>query len=454
MVATDTDTVLVAGAGTAGAAAALLLAAKGVRVVLADARRRDRVGASWINGVEAPLFRELDLPEPPDDVVFFHGRRFLLQDPTGAARAIVDDPPQQEVDMRALNAWLIDECERAGVELRFGAKVAIGEAGPDGRVASVRGREQTFAAIVDASGLTAQLAATFDAPRDLCSAWQGVYEVKHTGQARDALGRYGARDGDIVSIAGIEGGYSVMNLMLLPDAERVAILTGAMHRDELRSGARIASDFVRSQPWIGRRLLGGGGLIPLRPTEHAPVDDRLLRIGNAAGHVFPQHGSGVAVGMRAAWHAAQAISAGLQLGALDAKSLWPAVVAFQRGSGAMCAHYQPLRYVSQTFTPADARTLIDAGVLSGTSVRRALAQQSMGADPVSLLGSVLHARRLAPLVPRMAAAGLLAAEITRHWRRFPERGAGPDYDRWAAWAEKLLDRARALADLAPVERSA
>lgn len=436
--------VLVVGAGSAGAAAALFLASKGVAVDLVEARKRDNAGAGWINGVETSLFAELDLPAPPKGVQALHARRFRIFDPSLQSQTVVENPPLAEIDMRALNAWLLDLCDKAGVNSRFGARATIGDVADNAREVRIRNRTERYAAIIDASGLTAQAAASFNAPIDLCSAYQAVYEVRHSGQARDYIGRLGARDLETISVAGVEGGYSVRNVCLFEEGSKVAVLTGAMYRPALRSGARIASDFVKSQPWIGPRLFGGGGLIPLRALDHCPVDDRLVRIGNAAGQVFPQHGSGVAVGMRAAWHAAHAISAALQIGELDARGLWSYARNVQTGVGAMNAHYQPLRYLAQSFTPAEAKLLIDADIISAKSVAHALEQRLAGADVATLFGSLRHARALLPMVPRLATAGAIGVEMLRHWKAFPERGPGPEYDSWARRAERLFTRAAAL----------
>lgn len=441
---TELPAVLVVGAGTAGAATALFLAAKGVPTLLVDARQRANVGASWVNGIELSLFDELDLPRPPEGVLFAHARRFVMQPPGDAPRVVVEQPATAEFDMRALNAWLIDLAIERGVQTRFNCPARIDHIDETGAFVTLHQHRARFELVVDAAGITAHNREHWNPGLDICSAFQGVYRVTSTGQARDFMGRHRVAELENWSQPAVEGGYSVLNAMLDRDAEHVAILAGAMKRPGLRSGARIASDFVRGQPWIGARVFGGGGLIPLRPPRRPLVEDRVVRVGNAAGQVFPQHGSGVAPGLRAAWHAAQAIAGASQLADYSTRGLWAYAANYERTAGAICAHYQPLRYVSSSLLPEQAALLARAGIIGPTSVATALAQLPMRGDPTAAIGVIRHARELAPLLPRLSMATALAFEMLRHWRSFPTRGPGPELDRWQRHADRLMQRAALL----------
>jgi flavin-dependent dehydrogenase len=203
-------------------------------------------------------------------------------------------------------------------------------------------------------------------------------------------------------------------------------------------------EFIRSQSWIGKRLFGGGGLIPLAPGEPSHVDDHLVRIGNAAGHVFTQHGSGVAPGLRAASLAANAIACAFQMGNTRADGLWAFDHQWWSGPGAVGAEYQPLRYLSSSLTLDELAVMIEAGIITPLSVRRALAQAPMDRDLRVAARVVRHGRKLRALLPRLAATVLLADQLATHARRYPARGPRGGYDGWRDGWHRKLDRARAL----------
>ena len=56
--------VAIVGAGTAGAAAALLCARRGLRVLAIDRAPLERAGAHWINAVPTRLFDEAGIARP------------------------------------------------------------------------------------------------------------------------------------------------------------------------------------------------------------------------------------------------------------------------------------------------------------------------------------------------------------------------------------------------------
>lgn len=445
------DDAWVIGAGSAGAATALWLARKGVRVQLIDARPRHAVGASWINGVLPELLRELEVADAPG-VVAHTPHAFVMQVGTAGPRATVPTPPVVEVDMAAMTAALLTRCEQAGVTLRFGARVRIGDATPQGREVTCDGETIRIPLVVDAAGLPVGShakslggRASEAALRDLCSAWQGVFHVNDLAAARGFFEARGLPDDVTLSMAGIEGGYSILNVSLNAEASQVAILTGAMHRDGLRSGAQIARDFVATMPWIAQRLRGAGGLIPLSPLDHTLVEDSLLRVGNAAGQVFPLHGSGVMPGLIAAGLAANAASAALQIGDLSAGQLWPYAWEYQTGHGAICARYQPLRSLSDGLTADEAALLVAAGVVGPDSLRVGLAQEPPVRDPRVVAGVASYAGRFAPLLPRLLRALYLEDRMARHWAAFPrQRPRGPLV--WAERADRLLAASRLLQD--------
>lgn len=444
---------LVVGAGTTGTFLAYCLAVRGVPVVLAERRTLGNAGARWINGVERDLLTSLQLPEAPSGLVFHDGGRFILSTPDGAHRVTVAEPPQVELDMRVLGQWLLDLARDAGAQVRERTRVDIGPADGGSREVSLNGRAERFDVVLDARGyhdgtlreLPEEDRLPFTPVLDVCAAHQGVYRVRDADAARAWLAENGIFPGDTWCRSGVEGGYSVLNCCLDHDGDRIAVLTGSMWRDAYRPGGTIAGDFVRRHAFIGKRLFGGGRLIPLAPPTGSLVEDHLVRVGDAAGQVFPLHGSGIAQGMRAADLAANAVAAALQIGDTTARGLWGYNVAWQRNTGALDAFHQPLRQLSSSLTTDENRVLLAHGLLGPSTVEASLAQRLPSLDPGALLGAAMGLGEVLPLVPRLAAAARLARAMHTHWRGFPGRGPKGEYVSWLARARSLTEKSQALA---------
>lgn len=446
-------TCLVIGAGTAGATVARGLALRGVDVLLVERRTRENAGACWVNGVQSELWEELELGPPPADLLHHRGGRFLLADRNGELRQTVEEPPQEEVDMRALNRWLLGLAEEAGVRTRFRTRAEVLEARRGSRMVRLNGgAPEAFDVVVDARGyqdaplpgdLYGQQALT--PALDVCNAWQAVYAVRDPGAARDWLREMALEPGDTLARTGVEGGFSTCNVMVDEALQTCAILCGTMHREGYRSGGGIAADARKELGFLGKRIYGGGGLIPLAPLASQFVADSYVAIGGRAGQIFPQHGSGVALGMRSAACAANAVAAALQLGDPSRYGLWGYNVAWQRRWGAHAAFYQPLLWLSSSLSAAESALLLRAGVLNAHTTRAALALR----PPTLRLPDPLRLARqlpeLVPILPRLALAFHLARRLQAHHQAFPSRGPRGAWEGWHTTWRRLMQRAQALA---------
>jgi flavin-dependent dehydrogenase len=447
--------VLVIGAGSAGTTAAWLMAERGLQVTLVDRRPAHRAGALWINGVDLNLLERLDLGPFPDDLAFHRGGRFVMHagscDPTDPARnthnirQIVDPAPLTETRMDELQKLLQQRALDADVDFRPESVASVGHWDGRQRVASIDGTTSTWDCIVDASGYGGVKSALHEGPHS-CAAFQAVYPIVDRPAALRFLTACNVQPGDILSMSGVEGGWSVLNVHVLEDLSHVAILSGAIHANHLRSGARMAHDFVARHPWIGPAQTQGAGLIPLLPLR--PVDwiERgLVRIGDAAGQVFPLHGSGIAQGMQAASFAANTISAALQMGDVTEAGLWSYVVAMQRGPARIADSYQPLRCFSQRVRPHELELLMISGIMNANAVRAGLLQHPMPLDPAVALRAIRHARDLLPIAIPVARMLSLTGALLVHGLRIPKRWDTVRIHAWQKKWDQLMHGARRLA---------
>ncbi|MFW5879149.1 MAG: NAD(P)/FAD-dependent oxidoreductase, partial [Myxococcota bacterium] len=366
---------IVVGGGSAGAMAALELARRGLDVLLLEKRARGKSGARWIDDVERGLLDELGLDTPAPGVVAHQPGRFVMTTVSGSPRHVLDPHLVVGLDMPSLCSRLLEMAEEAGATLRFETTGRIGRYTGTSREVHIGEEILRSPVVVDARGL--DLAEAIASGRlhrmlDVCDAYQAVFAVSDPTGASAFMEEERIGGEDVFSTAGVEGGYSVLHVTISESRERVGVLGGSQPFPGRRSGKRIVEDFVAAHAWVGERLSGGGGLIPLRPPRPSLVEDGLVRVGDSAGQVFPTTGSGVALHLRAAKAAARVVEDVLEAGwPATAERLWPYDRDYQRGPGAVCAAYQPMRYVIASLSGEETRLLLEAQVVGPNNLRAA-----------------------------------------------------------------------------------
>ena len=427
--------VVVVGAGSAGAAAARHLARRGYRVALVERRPRSEAGARWVNAVPPWMFDRAAVPQPAGDEVRTHGDRYVLSDWRGEHRVNLPGSPTVAVDMRLLIARLQEEAQGAGAAVFD--QVTVDGVRPQGSGRAVRLRRGDGTAvelegrlIIDASGLggavrrrVPELARLCPSPdgHHICSAAQEVRSIVDRAGARAFLDRYGLRSRDAIGFVGVAGGYSTRVVQVDLERGEVDLLTGAVAGEGRPSGARLIEEFVAAQPWIGPRIFGGAGAIPLRRPYSTLGLPGVVLLGDAACLVFPAHGSGVGAGLVAARLLADAVTA-----AGDPAS--PAVprqyaAAIHRDLGALFSAYDAFRRMSQRLEGDDVGALIRAGFVNESTTHSGLLQVMPRFSP----RHALRLGRAAVREPRLAAA--MAPTLARMFaayalsRQFPESPA-------------------------------
>lgn len=417
--------VVIVGAGTAGAAAALFLARRGLEVVCVDRRPLDEAGARWVNGVPGWVFDELGLPRPePPELRPITGRFQLSAGFTGP-RVVVEGHDLLDVDMRLLLARLQGGAEAAGAAL-------IGECGVQGLVddrlmtekGAIRGRW-----FVDASGLAGPNLLRTPAldRRDLCVAAQEVRRCDRA-RAREFVEAHGGGEGDTLCFSSIAGGYSILNVNL--EGDRLSLLTGSVPADGHPSGRKLLDDFVAEHEWIGELEFGGSRALPIRRPHDRLAAGPVAAIGDAACQVFPAHGSGIAPQLLAARCLADNLAEGRGPAgyALD----------FQRRYGGLLAGYDVFRRFSQELSLGEVATLIRAGVMSSASTRAALEQRLPPLPRPEELPELGRALAKAPkLAARMLAVAGRMAALQAMYAAYPKRELVRE--RWSAAATALAE---------------
>jgi len=280
---------------------------------------------------------------------------------------------------------------------------------------------------VDASGMPAIVRrAVFPewpelATEDVCVAAQEVRAIAEPDGASAFLRAHGVRPGATVAWSGIEGGFSVLSVRVERDGDEIGLLGGSI-AGSARSGADIVADYAAENAWIGERLFGGAGALPLRRPYARLVSQGLALLGDAACQIFPAHGSGIAIGLRAARMLADAVlAARTRIGELDA--LWAYSMRFHREHAGILIVYDLVRRFSQQLSREDCERLFDSGLARPPTIHAALLQRlasPTGRDVLDLGRAALRAPWLAARLSAVAARAPLAMAAARRYPRRPD----------------------------------
>lgn len=397
--------VIVVGAGTSGAAVAGMLAAQGMRVACLERRPLDEAGARWINGVPRAAFHTARIALPDRDESDGRPAPFHLR--AGGGRVLVPTHDVIEVDMRKLVARLQAIATAAGADLREGVTVL----GRNDNVLETTTGPLRARWFVDASGLTG--ARLLGQPRvaadDICAAAQEVREVIDRNAARAYFANHGVAEGEVLGFVGVAGGYSVLNVRLHHGADTIGILTGSIPSLGFSSGKAILDDFAARHAWVGPRLFGGSGPIPLRRAHDRLANDRVALLGDAGCQVFPAHGSGIGAGLIAARLLADTLARG--------GSLRDYEVEWQRAHGGLFAFFDVFRRWNQTVSAQALGRAMDDGVIDPETLRAGIDQ----VIPRPSLKSLAIKARAAVKNPSLASVATRSIAVRALYKRYPRR---------------------------------
>jgi len=413
--------ILVVGAGTAGAAVAARLSEQGRQVWLADQRSPEDAGAHWVNAIPAWLFDEagVDRPVPPELERRDGLHTSLIADAWGTACQQVPKDPGMHVNMRLLTARLQRRAQDAGVKPLRGRVCDVSMTGGRLRRVTLDTDDGSLTVCprltIDASGIAGAIrkrVPTLAAgcpppgPTDICEAAQYQHRVTDEQGARAYLERHGVEPGANFTKTGLEGGYSILMVTVSDDLQDVGVLSGTIPTGGVRPGSELVAEFVAKQPWIGPRIAGGAGPIPLgQPYTHptAPGVARLL---------------------------ADAVSGAVDPG--DPQTLHRYAARFLRRYGGRLAASDLFRRFAQQLGGIDVSEFLKSGIVDGPMLIAGLKQTPFHADPRSLQtvlrAAVKHPRlaaRLAPLMTRI----LRIQQAYGHYPTQPDPRALRRFDR-------------------------
>ncbi len=448
--------VVVVGAGPAGTAAALQMRLAGFRVAILEREPFDEPEHDWYVGVPRRMLQEsrLDLPEIRDARSV---GTFVIQGPSGRGGIRPHRNPVCELHLGELVASLRRRLQKAGVDCFD--RVAVDGFAFEGdrpvrlyahrtnRARSVLSLSASL--FVDATGLSAvlrrrvpQLAArcAVVGPDDLCSAFQEVREISDPQAADRFLRSRGVGPEEHLAWTGLAGGYSTLTIRVSPRKDRVWLLAGAALDAQGMPGREMLVRFRRDHSWVGGRISGGGGLIPIRRPYGTFVCEGLALIGNAACQVFPTHGSGVGAGLVAARYLTEALARRKDRDPGGIETLWAYQHRYQRSLGVVQAVHDAFRRFVQGLDRDAQDQLLDAGFPAPSALVASLDQELGGAGPDSLAALVRLTLRDPRETARLAELGVRSAALAFLYRIHPTNPSVDLQRRWAQSVEWLVER--------------
>jgi digeranylgeranylglycerophospholipid reductase len=322
--------VVVAGAGTAGCYAAATVANAGLDVAILERKPEDEAGhIACGDALKGASHFPDAIPREQIEPAFTntsvdHGRFEIPEEDT-----VLEIPIPGElavIDRFEYGRRLIEGAQDAGVDIHFDTVVkdVVQNGKIEGLEAVQDGDAKTFAAdvVIDAAGALSILQdeadlseATFDTNvtySQFCSAYREIVEVEEPVEWDDAL---------VFKPTDRSAGY----LWYFPrtETEINAGLGFQMNEDPMELVEALKRDLRNREEFQGATVEDKlGAALPTRRPYDSAVAPGLMAVGDAAGHVNPTTGGGIAGAAYAGQYAAEQAVEAIEDGDVSEAALW------------------------------------------------------------------------------------------------------------------------------------
>jgi len=375
--------IIVAGAGHGGLTAAYNLAKAGHSVTVYERSARGETGHDWHDGLSLTTFDRVNIPRPDaslltpnKDMVFYNPKKTVTLE-----LYYGDTPNSVFIDRQKLVEYLIDQCERVGVNFVFGAEVICAACSSD-RVRGIKvkdgsGKIKTVFAdlVIDAAGMDSPVRKSLpesfgvmnDIPdKDAFFVYRAYYE-KTDKSFLDP--RY--------SVYFFHCGHPGMDWMITEEDYMDVLIGqfGGITEKEIEEGLK---DFKEEYPYLGEKLLRGGYVskIPLTRTLPKITANSYAAVGDSAGMTVPLNGCGIDLSMLAGGLLARAVN-GVKDGNYSENRLWRYQQLYCLLHGNRLVVVAKLRAFLAGLKGENVDFLMERGILSQTEI--GMANGNMGA---------------------------------------------------------------------------
>lgn len=352
---------VIAGAGVAGLSLALKAVEKGMKVALADTKKRESLGHDWSDSIETGAFNDqlIDLL-PSEESSKPNGLRLISPLRSKEYKIHYD---YKIVDRKLFETRLLDKAEKMGVAFFD----TVEEVHPV-QNESLRCTGLTFMKDKEEISLVSDFVADCTgiggAIRNQLNGFKFNHQLKQTDTSyayREVHiweGKPGeSSDNWLTYIYSINGGYRWINY---ENGKRVDIGCGIQNGKGYELPDENVRIRIKENKMIGKFIRGGGGKIPIRAPLPCLYTKGLILIGDSAYQAIPTSGCGAGNSIMAGLMAGEAISKSElspdERGYLYQKN-------YYRNRGADLAYYDVLRRKMQSCTPRTVDWLMNKGIL-------------------------------------------------------------------------------------------
>jgi geranylgeranyl reductase family protein len=438
--------VVVVGAGTSGCYAAATAANAGLDVVIVERKTAEEAGhiacGDALKGADA--FPEA-IPKSRIESAFTntgvdHGRFEIPSEDT-----VLEIPVPGE--LAVIDRWeygkkIIEGASDAGVTFEYDVVVKDVLQADDGTVLGVRGKQKgeveefTGDVTIDAAGSlsilqdTADLSeATFDTNvsySQFCSAYREIVEVPEPVEWDDAL---------VFKPTERAAGY----LWYFPRTETTinAGLGFQMNEEPMKLVDDLKKDLRARPEFEGATVTDKlGAALPTRRPYDSATAPGFVAVGDAAGHVNPTTGGGIAGAAYAGKYAAEQAVSAIEQGDVSEDALWHYNERVMSHFGARYAALDVYNILSTAVDVDDLMGLLAA--LPGEKLAEALysgkTSMSLGLKLQTAMNSYGYWRQIYDFYETKK----VAEELMGHYRRYPDRPSTLSV--WQEERDRIMDR--------------
>ena len=362
-------TILVAGAGHGGLAAAADLARKGFDVTLLEQKAKDALGYDWTDIFAPGALIAAGVPYPSRSLYSYKENMTFF--PPAQSVALTQRVPQNELEIkmerRDIYAHLIAHAKRCGVKFRFETEVTAPLLLGSRVCGVIAGEEKIYAdLVIDACGMDSPLRTALP---NIC----GVEKEIGENNVAYVYRAFYARTGDFAPEHNYEvyllhqGRKEVAWVATEEDFADVLIVRfEPFAKDEADA---VVDDLRKKNPHIGNKIVRGGQFakIPVRQPLSVLVADGYAAVGDSAFMTVPLIGSGIANALKASHILSETVVADKDL-AFTAETLWKYQVGYYKLLGTGFAAMTCLKNACLTMEPAEVDFLFERGILTEKDV--------------------------------------------------------------------------------------
>jgi len=423
---------VIAGCGTAGAAAALTAAKAGLKVCVIERKDRADIGVKTCGDAI-----HVDHLEFAKKLGVQFGEKELLNKITGMyliapnkKDMIYVEDEGYCVNRRLFGQKLVSEVEKEAKLLKVSAMGPIIDGGKVTGIITDRGRLDATVTI-DATGvagvLRKQIPFQTDFPKemqvnDFAKAYRGIVQIEGEFDTPQAIKI--EFNNEVAP-----GGY----IWYFPKAKNVLNIGIGLKGNS--SAQENYNKFVASQFGIIKVLDASAWALPIRRPLDGFVANGFMIIGDTASQVNPLDGAGIGYSMRGGAMAAEAaIEAGEQP---TRERLWKYNHRFQTEIG--IKHAQSAIFVEAlaSLSNADLNFVFGKKLISTDDIKRSYTG-SMKLSTAQKLKKVMAGAGRPEVLSKLYKVVSLANEAKEHYKRYPETPA--DLPMWSALSKRIFER--------------